>query len=122
MWSYCVLWEVSQLFIIVPNMVEEKAVKAGFITHLSTNGLTLTPDYVDTLGKSGIHVFNVSVDTMAHALLVLRNLDKVQTILDTLVEKRSESSATSIHGNQVLLPNNLDEAIPMCQNICTSKT
>jgi MoaA/NifB/PqqE/SkfB family radical SAM enzyme len=38
--------------------------RKGIITHLSTNGILLTPRYISELGKAGIDVINLSIDSL----------------------------------------------------------
>jgi MoaA/NifB/PqqE/SkfB family radical SAM enzyme len=49
----------------LPDLVRHASSKP-MITHLSTNGTILTPDYIDRLGQAGIDVINLSVDSVLH--------------------------------------------------------
>ena len=42
----------------------EYANRKGMFTHMTTNGILLTPDYINRLGKAGIDIVNLSVDSV----------------------------------------------------------
>jgi MoaA/NifB/PqqE/SkfB family radical SAM enzyme len=81
---------------------------AGMITHLSTNGLRLQPEYLDELGRAGLHVVNLSIDSINAGQGSPKTLDAIRDAIDLLVDRRRRYGY-AIYVNQVVLPENLNQ-------------
>lgn len=91
------------------NLVEY-ANKKGIITHVSTNGILLTPKYIDEIGKAGIDVINLSVDSIFEFDDSKKDYTKSRIVLNNLIEARKKYGF-EINVNLVLTNKNITSTI-----------
>jgi MoaA/NifB/PqqE/SkfB family radical SAM enzyme len=82
----------------------------GMITHVSTNGTLLTPEYIAELGKSGIDVINLALDSVDDFQESHKDLSGNRPVLRNLLEAR-EKFGFEITVNFALTNKNYDRAV-----------
>lgn len=84
--------------------------KKGMINHISTNGAFLTPAYIDELGRSGLDVINLSVDSVLEFDRSKKDLSQCKQVLLDLIEGRKQHGF-EINVNMVLTSENMETTI-----------
>lgn len=103
---------IKKFFINLVKYTNQK----GIITHLSTNGILLTPIYIDELGKAGIDVINLSIDSLFEFDASKKDYIKSREVLNNLIDARKKYGF-EIHVNFVLTNKNINSAIGMVKSI-----
>lgn len=92
------------------------ACKKGLVTHISTNGTLLTPDYIDKLGKSGIDLIHLSVDSIAEFNESKKDFSKGGRILDDLINA-GKTYGFMINVHTVITKLNIKQIIPVVKKM-----
>lgn len=82
----------------------------GMITHVSTNGILLTPRYINKLGKTGIDMINLSVDSILEFDDSKKDYTRNKKVLADLINARKKFHF-EISVNFVLTNKNIDNVI-----------
>jgi len=77
---------IKKFFVNLVRYTNQK----GIITHLSTNGILLTPVYIDELGKAGIDVINLSIDSLLESYASEKDYIKSREVLNNLIDARKK--------------------------------
>ncbi len=101
------------------NLVEY-ANKKGIMTHMSTNGVLLTKEYIEKLGNAGIDVINLSVDSVFEFDDSKKYYGRSKEVLNNLIGMRKKFGF-EINVNMVLTNKNVDSAIETIKLIDTYK-
>jgi MoaA/NifB/PqqE/SkfB family radical SAM enzyme len=88
----------------------------GIVSHMSTNGTLLTPEYIDELGSAGIDVINLSVDSVYEFEASTKSYSHRKKVLDLLIEGRKKYGF-DINVNFVLTRKNLDATVDTIKRI-----
>ena len=97
------------------NIVKYTSQK-GMITHMSTNGLLLTPEYIKKLGKAGIDIINLSIDSIFQLDGSKKDIIRNKKVINDLIEMRKEYGF-EINVNMVLTNKNINSAIQIIELI-----
>ena len=84
--------------------------KKGMITHFSTNGILLTPDYISRLGEAGIDIINLSVDSVFEFSDSRKDYIKSKKVLEDLIAARKKFGF-EINISLVLTRKNMDAVV-----------
>lgn len=103
---------IKKFFVNLVKYTNQK----GIITHLSTNGILLTPIYIDELGKAGIDVINLSIDSLFEFDASKKDYTKSREVLNNLIDARKKYGF-EIHVNLVLTNENINSVIGMIKSI-----
>ena len=107
---------IKEFFVDLVRYTNQK----GIITHLSTNGILLTPGYIAELGKAGIDVINLSIDSLFEFDASKKDCVKNREVLNNLIEAREEYGF-EIHVNLVLTNKNVDSVVGMVKSVNESE-
>lgn len=103
---------IKKFFVDLVNYANRK----GIITHMSTNGILLTPSYIDELGKAGIDVINLSVDSVLEFDASKKDYIKNKEVLNNLIDARKKYGF-EIDVNLVLTNRNINSVIETVKSI-----
>lgn len=95
--------------------IEHASLERGIFTQLPTNGLLLNDEsYVDDLGRAGIDLLDVSLDSLAMFDVSKKDFFHRQGLFDLLFEGRRKHGY-SLKTNFVLTKQNIDQLIPVME-------
>lgn len=95
--------------------IEHASMKKEMFTQLPTNGLLLKDQsYVDDLGRAGIDLLDVSLDSLARFDSSRKDIHHRQGLFETLFEGRKKYGY-AVKTNFVLTKANIDQLIPVME-------
>lgn len=103
---------IKKFFVNLVKYANQK----GIITHLSTNGILLTPTYIGELGKAGIDIINLSIDSLFEFDASKKDYIKSKKVLNNLIGARKKYGF-EINVNLVLTNKNIGSVIEMVRLI-----
>lgn len=98
---------IKKFFIDIVKYANQK----GMMTHMSTNGVLLKPDYINRLIDAGIDVINLSIDSVFEFNDSKKDYTKSKDVLNNLIEKRKKFPF-EINVNLVITNKNINNVIP----------
>lgn len=89
------------------------------VTHLSTNGLRLHPEYVTELAEAGLDFVNLSVDSLTDTRASKKTVSREKGVLRTLLDAR-ERYGMELTANLVISNKNIDQVTATLQAMAES--
>jgi MoaA/NifB/PqqE/SkfB family radical SAM enzyme len=99
----------------LPRIIEHCKEK-DLISYLNTNGHLLTASKVNELGKAGLDMVNISLDSVSPNKTSNKDFGRTREKIDLLIEGR-EKYGYAIISNQVITKENLHEIHPLIEQL-----
>jgi MoaA/NifB/PqqE/SkfB family radical SAM enzyme len=99
----------------LPKIIE-RCKEKNLISYLNTNGHLLTASLVKDLGKAGLDIVNISLDSVSPNLNSNKDFHQTGKKIDLLIEGR-EKYGYAIISNQVITKDNLHEIHPLIEQL-----
>jgi MoaA/NifB/PqqE/SkfB family radical SAM enzyme len=88
----------------------------NLISYLNTNGHLLTASLINELGKAGLDIVNISLDSVSPNLNSNKDIHRTRKKIDLLIEGK-EKYGYAIISNQVITKDNLHEIHPLIEQL-----
>lgn len=106
----------------LPEIIKESYAH-GIVTSVTTNGLLLMSDTLDSVLQAGLHVVTVSLDTVNPATYSAVRGVRLEPVLDgleRLLKMRQKYPGLAVSVNCIVTRANIDELVPLVE-YCTAR-